>query len=118
MNRAIDLLLRDLATVLPAASLLHDEASRIAYSYDNSRRSVLPDAVALPESIEQIGAIYRVHRATVARWIADARELLLHQTRELLSRRVRVSNDELESILWLIDSQMDVSLHRCLDDAP
>lgn len=57
MSRAIDLLLRDLAATLPAASLLHDEASRIAYSYDNSRRSVLPDAIVLPESIAQIAAI-------------------------------------------------------------
>lgn len=57
MSRAVDLLLRDLAAVLPAAALLHDEASRIAYSYDNSRRSVLPDAVALPESIDQVAAI-------------------------------------------------------------
>ena len=81
-------------------------------------RNVLRYNVLKGLNIEQIGAIYRVHRATVARWIAHARELLLHQTRELLSRRVRVSNDELESILRLIDSQMDVSLHRCLDDAP
>lgn len=69
-------------------------------------------------NIEQIGAIYRVHRATVARWIAHAREQLLHSTRELLSRRVRVSNDDLESILRLIESQMDVSLQRCLDEGP
>jgi D-lactate dehydrogenase len=57
MSRAVDLLLRDLAAVLPASALLHDEASRIAYSYDNSRRSVLPDAVALPDAIEQVAAI-------------------------------------------------------------
>jgi len=81
-------------------------------------RNVLRYNVLKGLNIEQIGAIYRVHRATVARWIAHARELLLHRTRELLSRRVRVSNDELESILRLIESQMDVSLHRCLDEAP
>ena len=57
MSQAIDLLLRDLSTVLAPNALLHDDASRIAYSYDNSRRSVLPDAIALPESIEQIAAI-------------------------------------------------------------
>jgi RNA polymerase sigma-70 factor (ECF subfamily) len=81
-------------------------------------RNVLRYNVLKGLNIEQIGAIYRVHRATVARWIAHARELLLQRTRELLSRRVRVSNDELESILRLIESQMDVSLHRCLDQLP
>ncbi len=81
-------------------------------------RNVLRYNVLKGLNIEQIGAIYRVHRATVARWIAHAREQLLHQTRELLSRRVRASNDELESILRLIESQMDVSLNRCLNDIP
>jgi len=69
-------------------------------------------------NIEQIGAIYRVHRATVARWIAHARELLLHKTRENLARRVRMTHDQFESMLRLIESQMDVSLRRCLDESP
>lgn len=81
-------------------------------------RSVLRYNVVKGLNIEQIGAIYRVHRATVARWIAHARELLLHRTRELLTRRVRVSNDELESILRMIESQMDVSLLRSLEEQP
>lgn len=67
-------------------------------------------------NIEQIGAIYRVHRSTVARWIAHAREVLLHKTRENLSRRVRMSTGELESMLRMIESQIDVSLRRCLDE--
>lgn len=69
-------------------------------------------------NIEQIGAIYRVHRATVARWIAHAREVLLHKTRENLASRVRMTHDQFESMLRLIESQMDVSLRRCLDENP
>lgn len=81
-------------------------------------RNVLRYNVLKGLNIEQIGTIYRVHRATVARWIAHARELLLHRTRELLTRRVKVSGDELESILRMIESQMDVSLLRCLEEQP
>ncbi len=81
-------------------------------------RNILRYNVLKGLNIEEIGAIYRVHRATVARWIAHARELLLHKTRENLSRRVRMSNDQLESMLRLIESQMDVSLRRCLDATP
>jgi D-lactate dehydrogenase len=57
MNHAFDALARDLSRLLPASALLHDDASRIAYSYDNSRRSAWPDAIALPDSLEQIAAI-------------------------------------------------------------
>ncbi len=57
MSAAIDTLLSRLADVLPADALHHDDASRIAYSYDNSRRQSLPDAVALPNTLEQIGTI-------------------------------------------------------------
>jgi D-lactate dehydrogenase len=57
MSRAIDTLVSRLGGVLDGDALRLDEATRIAYSYDNSRRSVLPDAVALPESIEQIAAV-------------------------------------------------------------
>ena len=57
MNHAIDILRLRLDGVLDADGLRYDEASRIAYSYDNSRRSVLPDAVVLPTTIEQIAAV-------------------------------------------------------------
>jgi RNA polymerase sigma-70 factor (ECF subfamily) len=33
-------------------------------------------------SLEELAALYRVHRATVARWLAQARATLLEQTRE------------------------------------
>lgn len=57
MSAAIDTLMARLEKLLPADALRRDEASRIAYSYDNSRRSVLPDVVALPATLEQIAAI-------------------------------------------------------------
>lgn len=65
-------------------------------------------------NIDQIGAIYNVHRATVARWIAKARETLLAETRAALMERLRVDQTEFESIMRLIQSRLDVSIHHFL----
>ncbi len=65
-------------------------------------------------NIEQIGAIYGVHRATVARWIERVREDLLMATRERLLGQIRVDRAELDSIMRLIQSQLDVSVQRFL----
>lgn len=81
-------------------------------------RNILRCNVLKGLNIEEIGVIYRVHRATVARWIASARVTLRDRTREALARRVRVADGELESILRLIESQMDVSLKRRLEQDP
>lgn len=64
--------------------------------------------------IDELGALYQVHRATAARWVASAREKLLGRTRRTFMMRARLSSDECESIMRLVRSQLDVSLHRRL----
>lgn len=57
--------LKRLATLLPSERLLLDPADRLAYGYDNSRRSAMPDAVALAETADEVAAIIaacREHR--------------------------------------------------------
>ncbi|UOF13935.1 FAD-binding protein [Lysobacter capsici] len=44
------------------AGWLTDPGERLAYAYDNSRRQSLPDAVALPQSREQVLALVRACR--------------------------------------------------------
>jgi len=61
-------------------------------------------------SIDEIGALYRVHRATVARWIAAIRETLFEGTRARLMNQLAVSDSEIDSVLHLIDSQLDISI--------
>ena len=56
-----------------------------------------------------------MHRSTVARWRADARDKLLAGTRRFFREQVRVSAGEFDSILRLIGSQLDVSLSRLLE---
>jgi len=61
-------------------------------------------------SIDAIGEVYRLHRATVARRIAKARHEVLTSTRRTMVRRLRLPREEQESVLRLIRSQLQVSL--------
>lgn len=61
-------------------------------------------------SIDEIGTLYRVHRATVARWIAGIRESLFEATRAHLVAQLSITDSEADSVLRLIDSQLDISI--------
>jgi RNA polymerase sigma-70 factor, ECF subfamily len=65
-------------------------------------------------NIEEIGKIYGVHRATVARWITAARESILGRTRDELERRFGITAVEIDSIVRLVQSRLDVSMERVL----
>jgi RNA polymerase sigma-70 factor (ECF subfamily) len=67
-------------------------------------------------SISDIGAIYQVHRATAARWLSKARATLIDLTKEQLAILLSVEPGETDSILRLVQSQLDVSLERRLRD--
>jgi RNA polymerase sigma-70 factor, ECF subfamily len=64
--------------------------------------------------IDELGALYQVHRATAARWVQSAREKLLTRTRRTFMLNARISSDECESIMRMVRSQLDMSLHRRL----
>jgi RNA polymerase sigma-70 factor (ECF subfamily) len=66
-------------------------------------------------SIDDIGAIYRVHRATSARWLVRIRERLYDATRAELMRDLAVTPAELDSVLRLIRSRLDASVARGLE---
>jgi RNA polymerase sigma-70 factor (ECF subfamily) len=61
-------------------------------------------------NIDQIGVVYGVHRATVARWIAKSRTALLESTRAWLTEHLAVPSSEFSSLDRLVRSQLDVSL--------
>lgn len=66
-------------------------------------------------NVDEMGALYKVHRATAARWIADAREALLRETRRHFMSHARVSRAECDSIMRLVHSQLDGTIRRRLD---
>jgi RNA polymerase sigma-70 factor (ECF subfamily) len=61
-------------------------------------------------SIDQIGGIYHAHRSTAARWLADARALLLEETRRGLAERLKLVTGELDSMMDLLGGRLDVSI--------
>ncbi|MBA3459638.1 MAG: sigma-70 family RNA polymerase sigma factor [Deltaproteobacteria bacterium] len=65
-------------------------------------------------NIDEIGAIYRVHRVTAFRWLEKAKELLVKQTLETLRARLKLPASELESVLRMIRSQIHLSIVRQL----
>jgi RNA polymerase sigma-70 factor (ECF subfamily) len=108
--------------MLPAAS---PEALHLKRLYRDEFRSCFAAAVAsLPDrerlllrqqfidglTIDDIGAFYRVHRATAARWLERARQHCLEGTLLRLRERLLVEPSELDSILRLIRSGLDLSL--------
>jgi RNA polymerase sigma-70 factor (ECF subfamily) len=65
-------------------------------------------------NIDAIGVVFNVHRATVARWIAAAREGLLERTLAQMSATLRLQPKEFESLLKVARSSLDISLRALL----
>ncbi|CAN5235010.1 hypothetical protein BH11MYX1_BH11MYX1_07620 [soil metagenome] len=65
-------------------------------------------------TIDQLASLYRVDRATTARWVIAARTAVIGGVRDRLSAELGASTAEVESILRLVRSQLDLSL-RLLD---
>lgn len=59
-------------------------------------------------SVDNLAALYRVHRTTVGRWLASAQERLFERTRQDLMRRLRLGRDEIESVMRLIRSRAEL----------
>lgn len=65
-------------------------------------------------SIDRLGAMYRVNRATAARWLAAARESILTSTRAELRARLHLSESECDSIVALVGTDLHLSIARRL----
>ncbi|MEZ4222346.1 MAG: sigma-70 family RNA polymerase sigma factor [Polyangiaceae bacterium] len=67
-------------------------------------------------NIDRIGQLMGVHRATVARWIKDARERLYDDTQARLQAELALNAAEFASLARLVQSQLDVSVIRILNE--
>jgi RNA polymerase sigma-70 factor (ECF subfamily) len=61
-------------------------------------------------TIDEIGALYRVHRSTAARLLTRARVVVLDATRLGMMSELGVAADDLDSIIRMIRSQIEISL--------
>ncbi|MBX7077753.1 MAG: sigma-70 family RNA polymerase sigma factor [Nannocystaceae bacterium] len=80
-------------------------------------RTVLRHHVVDELNIDEIGALYRVHRATAARWLVRIRDALYEQTRRTLLRTLQLTPSEFDSVMRLIRSRLDASIAGHLADA-
>lgn len=85
---------------------------------DPRDRNLLRRSLVDRLSVDELGVIHGVHRATAARWVTRARATLLAATRRALGVHLQVDERELDSIMRLVKSQLDVSVQRLLASQP
>jgi RNA polymerase sigma-70 factor (ECF subfamily) len=76
-------------------------------SLNDRQRTVLRHYFLDDLTIEHVGAICGVSRATATRWIREARDTLMERLREALARQPDAGSVELESVIRLLDSRLD-----------
>ena len=109
-NPELELLKRQYSEAFTAA--LRDAVSGL----EQRQRTVLRMSFVEALSIDDIGAVYAVHRATAARWIRIACDAISEATRRQLADRLQLSPTELDRVTALVQSQLDVSLSQLLPD--
>lgn len=67
-------------------------------------------------SIDKLGALFNVHRATAARWLKGAREQVLAETHRLLLEALKLTSSEVDSLVRILQSQLDLSLSRLFSE--
>jgi RNA polymerase sigma-70 factor (ECF subfamily) len=65
-------------------------------------------------TIDQLGARYATHRSTASRWLAAARAELRAGIRSRLAAQLVISESQVDSIVALVTSRIEVSLDRLL----
>ncbi len=78
------------------------------------QRNLLRQHVLDGLTIDELARLYRAHRATCARWLADARADLARHTRRRLVASLGLGTDEVDSVLRMLDSDIELSLSRLL----
>ena len=64
--------------------------------------------------IDDIATVYRVHRATAARWVQAARETLIANTRDHFADAAKLAPDPHGGLASFVESQLTLSLSRIL----
>lgn len=103
------------ADLSPAEQRAYREAfDRALASLTPRERNLLRQQYIYGATIDELGALYGVHRATAARWIAQIRETLLHRTRGDLAEAMALTGTELESAMGKLAEHVDYSLRHTL----
>jgi RNA polymerase sigma-70 factor, ECF subfamily len=79
------------------------------------QRVFLRHAYVDRHTLDQIALHYSIHRTTVARTLAAAREHLIAETRAGTAAAIGVDDDELASVIRALDSRIDLELSKVFD---
>ena len=113
----------ELATKLEAPAAVLDAAERRVYreaftaalaTLTPRERNLLRQHYLHGATVDELGALYGVHRATPARWIAQVRETLMRRTRQHVGELLRLTGTELDSAMDKVAEQLDYSLRHTL----
>lgn len=105
----------ELALLTGEMKVIFESAFREAIGALTSReRNLLRYHFLAGLGIDQIGTLYHVHRATAARWIAQARQRLANQTRKRFLRAAPNHAHSFSRILELVRSQLSLNLTSLL----
>ncbi|MBA2542206.1 MAG: transcriptional regulator [Deltaproteobacteria bacterium] len=85
-------------------------------SLPDNHRAVLRYHYAERLNIDQIGAIFSVHKTTAFRRLEQARAALIEAARGALKRRLRIDDDGLLSIVRVVSSHLDLTLSGLFRD--
>jgi RNA polymerase sigma-70 factor, ECF subfamily len=93
------------------------EAFRVAFSaallgLEDRDKNLLRQHYLDGLTVDQLGVLYRTHRTTITRWMAAAKQRLLDRTRSHLMSQLRVPLADCDSIIRLVESQFDLTVHR------
>lgn len=69
-------------------------------------------------TLEQLAKLYGVHRATVVRWLAAARERVLDDTKKAIGAELGLRGGELESVMNAARSRLDLSVEHLFRSDP
>jgi RNA polymerase sigma-70 factor (ECF subfamily) len=107
--------LEETARLAPDEARVYREAFSVALATLTPReRNLLRQQFVYGATIDELGALYGVHRATAARWIAQIRETLLRRTRAHVADAMRLSGTDLDSAMGRIAHHLDYSLRHTL----
>lgn len=67
-------------------------------------------------SIDAMGLVFRVHRATVARWLVGIRHEVLEEICRKISFELRTSSSEFTQLVHLVRSEVQLSIRRILGE--
>jgi len=84
---------------------------------DARQRTLLQLHLGQRMNIDALGLMYHVSRATAARWLVAARSALAEAARSRLAKALGLSPSEVDSLVALVHSRIDISIARRLSDA-